>query len=115
MKLAFKRYGFGYSEKEVEITLKIATFEAMGEALNMEFGGLGNYAKTNPFDFRSELLYQGYIIACKDRYKKPKYDRAKAILWNDHLSKAAQDELSVKITELFGKIEKITGVKKKVK
>jgi hypothetical protein len=115
MKLAFKRkFGFGFSEKDVEITLNIGTLEAVCEALNIAFYQISASLKNNDFDFLSELLFQGYITACKNKYQKPKYNPLHSIIWREYLSVESQKELQQKITVLFGDIEKTTGVKKKV-
>jgi len=115
MKLAFKNFSFGFSVKEVEITLKIATLEALCKDLNIEFWQIGEQVKKNDFDFRLELLWQGYITACKDRYEKPKYGKEKAVIWNEYLSKEALKEFTKKTNNLYGDISKMSGVKKKVK
>jgi hypothetical protein len=115
MRLAFKNYGFGFSEKEIEITLNLGTLEAVCKSLGIEFWQISDEIKKNNFDFTVELLYQGYITACKDRYKKPKYGYEKAIIWNENLSKSAQKEFLDKMTALFGEITKMAGSKKKAK
>ena len=113
MKLAFKNRLFGYSEKEVDITLKIATLESLCDDNNLEFHDLGDTKKISEFDFMSELLYHGYLIACKDKFQKPKYTKTQAILWNENLSQTARIELRLMMTELTGKSNKMAGVKKK--
>lgn len=117
MKLAFKnKYSFGFSEKEVEITLNIGTLENVCKALNIEFYQIGDAVKKNNFDFTVELLYQGYITACKDRYEKPKYTLINAGYWKEYMSQTAGNQLMEKMTGLFGEITKMSGpVKKKVK
>ncbi len=113
MKLAFKRYGFGFYEREVEIILNIGTLEAVCKALEIEFWQIAEEVKKNNFDFTVELLYQGYITACKDRFTKPKHDRVKAIIWHEHMSKEASKEFMDKMTELFGSIAKMGKQDKK--
>jgi hypothetical protein len=113
MKLAFKRLGFGFTEKEVPISLKIGTLEDLCKELEIEFWQIGDVVKKNDFDFMSELLYQGYITACKESYTKPKYDRIKATIWNEHLSKESSKELMELMTALFGQITKMSQVDKK--
>ena len=113
MRLAFKnRFSFGYSLKEVEITLNIATLEALCEDNELEFYDIGNDKKITPYDFMTELLYHGYITACKNKYKKPGYTKTQAIIWNENLSQTARKELQVKINELVGKTTKLTSKKK---
>lgn len=115
MKLKFKRLRFGFTEKEVEILLNIGTLEAVCRSLEIEFWQIADEIKKNNFDFIVELLYQGYITACKERFRRPKYDRVKATIWYEHMSKESQKEYFQMMTDLFGEITKMSGVKKKVK
>jgi hypothetical protein len=112
MRLAFKRLGFGFKEKEVEIILNLGTLEAVCKALGIEFWQITDELKKNAIDFTVELLYQGYITACKERFRKPRYDKTKAIIWHEYMSQSTQKEFSEMITVLFGEITKAT-VKKK--
>jgi hypothetical protein len=112
MKLAFRNKFFGYSEKDVPVTLNIGTIEAVCKALEIEFWQIPERAKNTKSEFTIELIYQGYITACKDSYKKPKYDYAKAIFWYEMMSKEAEKEFTNKMTELFGEISKMSGKKK---
>ena len=130
MKLAFKNWGFGFTEKEIPISLKIGTLEDLCKELKIEFWQIGTVIKESDFDFMSELLYQGYLTAYKERLSDlrfsrlgliiyillhPKYDRVKAILWNEHISKESQKELLLLMTALFGEITKMTTKKGKKK
>ena len=114
MRLAFKNFSFGYTLKEVPITLKIGTLEDTCNTLGIEFWQMGDYLKKENIDFITELLYQGYVTACKESFKKPKYSRIKAIIWYEHMTKEAQKEFMGLMTDLFGKLQK-SGDKKKVK
>ena len=114
MKLAFKNWSIGYSEKDVPITLKIGTLEDVGKSFNLEFWEIGEVMRTESFDFMVELLYQGYLTSCKESFKKPKYTRINAIIWQEHLSVKSQKELYTMLQELLGRLKK-TEVKKKVK
>ena len=118
MKLAFKNWSIGFTEKEVKVTFNLGTLESVCKALNIEFWQISDEVKKNNFEFTVELLYQGYITACKDSYQKPKYNRLNACIWNENMSKGATKELMQKMTDLFGEITKMSGkqsVKKKVK
>ena len=115
MKLVFKRrFGLGYVEREVPVTLNLGTLEAVCKALKIEFWQIGEAIKKNDFDFIVELLYQGYISACKDRYQRPKHGHEKAVIWKEYMSQSALKEFTEMMTILFGEITK-TGkeVKKK--
>jgi hypothetical protein len=112
MRLSFKNWGFGYSEREVPITLKIGTLEDVGKSFDIEFWQIGEVMKKESFDFMVELLYQGYLTACKESFKKPKYTRLNAIIWQEHLSVKSQNELYALLQELLGRLKK-TNIKKK--
>ena len=115
MRLAFRNWSFGFKLKEVPVTFNIGTIESVCKGLGLEFWQLNDFMKKNNYDFTVELLYQGYITACKDSYKKPKYTRSHAIVWHENMSKLAQDEFLEMMKLLFGDIEKMAGTKKKVK
>jgi predicted nucleic acid-binding OB-fold protein len=113
MKLAFKKFGIGFTEKDVPILLNIGTLEAVCNELGIEFWQITDSIKSNNIDFTIELLWQGYLTACKEKFKKPKYKKIQACIWYEHLSQSAQKEFTEIMTDLFGKISK-TYVKKKV-
>jgi hypothetical protein len=113
MKLAFRNKFFGYTEKEVDITLNLGTFEAVCKAMGLVFKDIEKEIKNDSFII--ELLYQGYITNCKDRYHKPEWARDHAKLWQENMSKAAQKEFMEKVTVFFGDIKAMAGDKKKVK
>ena len=103
MKLAFYKRFRGMTFKEVPVTLKIGTLEDTCEYMGLEFWQAGEASKSGN-DFVSELLYQGYLTACKESFKKPKYDRIKSIIWYENMSQTAQKEFTEMISGLYGKI-----------
>ena len=112
MRLAFKNWGIGYSEKDVPIVLKIGTLEDVCKAFGIEFWQISEKIKEEGFDFSIELLWQGYLTACKESFKKPRYKKIQAIIWYEHLSQSAQKEFSALASDLFGKVTE-TSTKKK--
>lgn len=112
MKLAFKRI-FGYIEKEVPIQFNISTLISVSKALGIDFNEIVETAKNKPDEFMTELLWQGYITSCKEKYKKPKYTRSYALVWYNHLSKEAYKELNELILILFGEMPQKGKYKKK--
>lgn len=114
MKLTFRKIGGFYKDKDIPITIDLGTLEDTCEGLGIEFHEITETLKNRNYDFSIELLWQGYITACKDAYKKPKFTRSHAIIWNEHLSKEASQEFVKKMTDLLGKIGKTTTNKKKV-
>jgi len=119
MKLAFRTI-WGYREKEVDILLNIGTLLNVSKGLGIEFFEIADKMKVDNYNFTVEMLYQGYISACVERYKNhkskryPIYTRSHAQLWTEHLSKEATKEFIDKMTELFGELSKTTVNKKKV-
>jgi len=114
MKLAFKRIGgFGFYEKEIPVTLSLGVLEAVAKSFKVEFYQLIDVMTNNNQDFVVELLFQGYIMACKDRYKRPKYTRNYAIVWSEYMSKSSTNELLQMMEKLFGEITKATVKSKK--
>jgi hypothetical protein len=119
MKLAFKRRFFGYTEREVPIMLNIGTLEQTCNALEIEFHQIGTALKNTEYDFLVELLYQGYITASCEAFKKGKskklYGREKASIWYEHMSQSALTEFRQMMADLMGKLKVRTTNKKKVK
>jgi hypothetical protein len=114
MKLVFKRrFGLGYVERDTPITLNLGTLEAVCKSFNIEFWQMAETFKKNDFDFIVEILYQGYISACKDRYKRPKYKLSDAATWKEYMSQSAQKEFADLMTDLFGNLTKAAPDKKK--
>jgi len=99
-------------EREIEITLIIATLEALTKDMGIELYQISERIKKESHIFMIELLYHGYIIACKDRYEKPKYNKTNAIFWYEKMNKESQSELLEKINLLSGDIERMSGKKK---
>ena len=114
MRLAFKnKYSFGYSLKEVEIVVNMAAIELACEQLKINFWQMSDYAKKQPFDYMTELLYASYVTACRNRFKKPEHGKEKAIIWNENMSITAKNEFSEKINVfVFGMVN--PDLKKKV-
>ncbi len=120
MKLFFKRpFGFGFIERDVPVEFKIGTLEDTCLALDIDFWKIKDFVKKNEFDFMSEFLYQGYLMAMfeilkRDRKAKIKYSRVNAIIWYEHMSGESRKELNAKITALSSGIMKLTDKKKVV-
>lgn len=117
MRLTFKRrFGFGFTERDVPITLNLGTLDAVCKALNIiGFRQISDIVKKNNFDFTVELLYQGYLTACKEKFRKPKYDREKAVLWYEHMSHSSQKEFMEMMAILFDDITKTAEFKTGIK
>jgi len=117
MKLAFKRrFGLGYHFKEVEIMLNFSVLEAVARDFKVDFWQLSEVMKgqEREYDMTLSMLYNGYLAACKERYKKPKYTLHHAVVWRENMSVTALKEFNQMIIELCGQLKGAT-VKKKVK
>ena len=113
MKVAFNTL-WGYKEKEIEVTINIGTLEAASKGLGIEFFQVSKSMQDDIRNFSIEILWQGYITACKNRYKKPKYTRSHAMIWYEKMSKEATKEFVDKMTGLFGELTKASVSKKKI-
>jgi len=113
MKLAFKnRFSFGYREKDVPILMNFGTLEAVANMLGIEFHELSetNLSEKGA-DFFIALLWQGYITACKESYKKPKYKFFHAVIWYEYINQKSQKQLVEMMQNFIGKY-KVTDKKK---
>jgi len=94
-------------EKEVEVTFKFATLEvATLDVLGCDLWGVTDYPAER---VNVAILYAAYITACKDKYKKPKYNEVDAAFWVQHMSKESELAFYKSITELLGKYKKQEG------
>ena len=122
MRLAFKNWGAGYSYKEVPIKINIGTIEDVGKSFEVEFWKVWEIAKSNAYDFKVELLYQGYLTAHCEAHKRkeikgfPKYTRTNACIWADpeHLTSKSEKELYEMLQQMIAGLKKVE-IKKKVK
>jgi hypothetical protein len=114
MRLSFKRLGFGFVEREVPVLLKMGTLEDFCDAFEIDFWQIQDL-KLTEFDFNVELIWQGYLTACRQTYKKPKYDKVKASIWIEHMSQTSKVEWIKMISELMGRIKETTVKKKEAK
>lgn len=110
LKVPFKTWRL-LTEKDVDFVFKIATLEcATNEVLKC---GLQDIGKQNPYDLNTAILYAGYIIACKDKYKRPKYKLEHAIFWMQHMSTESRTCFTGACLELLGEMKSVKGEKKK--
>lgn len=106
MKLAFKnRFSFGYFEREVPIMINMGTLEAAGKQVGVEFWEIPEKVKDKSYDFILAILYQGYLTACKESFKKPKYNFSHAVVWYEYISQKSQVEFTGMMQEFIGKIK----------
>jgi hypothetical protein len=103
LRMPFKK-GFIFREKEVPFLFKIMTLEMTCDDLGVEFGGL--FSRPNAEEEVYEaLIWNGYLAACKEMYKKPKYSKIQSIFWADHLSVDTRKKLVEEVRKLLGTIK----------
>jgi hypothetical protein len=109
LRMPFKR-GIIFREKEVPFLFKIMTLEMTCDLLGVDWGDI--FSKQNSeSDIYSSLIYCGYLAACKELYKKPKYTEIQAIFWSEYMSAGTRKEVLAEITKLLGYIKEV-GEKK---
>jgi hypothetical protein len=100
LRMPFK-YGIIFREKEVPFLFKIMTLEMTCDLLGVDWGDI--FSKVNSeSDIYSSLIYCGYLAACKETYKKPKYSETQAIFWSEYMSAATRKDLLAEVTKLLG-------------
>jgi hypothetical protein len=52
------------------------------------------------------MVWCGYLAACKELYRKPKYKEAQAIKWNEFMPKATRDKLMVDVAIMLASLTK---------
>jgi hypothetical protein len=67
LSVPFKRGPFSF-EKKVEFLFNIGTIEAACDRLGIDFWQI---AEHDSYDFTLAILYEGYVSACKSKFKKP--------------------------------------------
>lgn len=112
MKLAFKnKKGDSYFFADVPITLKIGTLEDMRLELKIEFYEIGELAIKDLAFLMTNLLYFGYITACKESFIKPVHSKDNATIWFENISQQSYNELANKIQILMGEMANVNKKK----
>jgi len=113
LKVPFSHLKILSIEKELDFEFKIATLEcATMDVLKCDLWEIG---KQNPYDLNIAILYAGYVIACKDKFKRPKHTFEQAIYWFQHMSSDSHKEFLSACTELMGQLQKGNGKEEKKK
>jgi len=108
------RFGGLIREKEVPFLFKIMTLEMVCEHLGVDIGDLDG-KKVSNYDLSLSIVWNGYLAACKEMYKKPKYKFTHAVVWHEYMSQEARDQYIKEIQELTGKVTDQTKKSKVVK
>jgi len=113
LKMPFRFAGL-IREKEVPFLFKIMTLEMVCEQLGIDIGELDEKSKVSNYDLSLSIVWNGYLAACKEIYKKPRYKFSHAVVWHEYMSQEARDQYIKEIQELTGKMTEKAG-KTKVK
>lgn len=101
--------------KGSSIDFKIGTLEDIHTSEGLEFQQIIDMIKKDTTRFMVLMLYHGYITACKESYKKPRYSEVHAAYWYENLSQKARKEFGEKMVILTGEVSQMTGKKKEQK
>lgn len=114
LKLPFKK-AFYYTEKPIEIILRIGSLEDLCDELGLKFWQVKDYMQKNDIDFSVNLLWHGYLTACEKRGIRKKYNKKHAAMWYEYMTVSEKQKFVSEIKVLFGKIiESYSPDKKKV-
>jgi len=111
LKMPFRFAGL-ILEKEVPFLFKIMTLEMVCEHLGVDIGELDEKSKVSNYDLSLSIVWNGYLAACKEMYKKPKYKFSHVKLWYDYMS---QETREIYIKEMQGLVGKMADQTKKSK
>jgi hypothetical protein len=109
LKVPMKR-GLFYREVELDFVFNIGTIEAACDRLKIEFWQMGEH---DSYDFTLAILLEGYLSACKEKYKRPKYGIGHAAYWMEHMSRGEAVKFATCMQDLMGKLKEGVGQKKK--
>lgn len=99
------RTGFIFREKEVPFLFKIMTLEMVCDYLGIEFGEV-NLKGISEEDISRSFIWNAYLAACKESYKKPRYKESHARTWVEYMSKESREKYLKEMQSLLGKHDK---------
>jgi len=114
LKMPFRFAGL-IREKEVPFLFKIMTLEMVCEQLGIDIDELDEKSKVSNYDLSLSIVWNGYLAACKEIYKKPRYKFSHAVIWHEYMSQETRDLYIREIQELTGKVTEKKGKSKAVK
>lgn len=115
LNLPFKKW-FYFTEKPIDIRLDLGVLEDTCKVFSIDFWQIDS-ARINEFDFSVELLYQGYLDGCKEKFKRPVYNKIHAGIWYEYMSVKEKEKYAGMMRDLIGSVVKAYKPvsKKKVK
>ena len=103
IKMPFKR-GFIFREKEVPFLFRIMTLEMVCDYLKVDFGEI--FSGNSEEDVSRAFVWNAYLAACKEMYKKPKYTIHHAFSWIEYMNKESREAYLKEMQNLLGKLDK---------
>ena len=109
LKVPFIKYFIGLElikRREVEFIVGLGALEMACRAFNKKLYEMGEFTQDsgNNYDFLVVLLHSSYIVACQQRYKRPKYTERQARIWLENMGDAERMVYTDAIKELTGSI-----------
>jgi len=98
------RRGHWVIEKEVPFLFKIMTLEMIADYLKIPMEDLFKEENLRSEKMPLALVWCGYLAACKESYRKPKYKEIEAVKWNEYMPKGSRDLLTKAMGELLGNL-----------
>jgi len=107
LKVPFIKYFIGLElikRREVEFIVGLGALEMTCKAFNKKLYEMGEFTQdqSNNYDFLVVLLNSSYVIACQQRYKRPKYDEKQARIWLENMGDAERLIYTEAIKDLTG-------------
>lgn len=100
LRLPFRKMGLTV-ERDVDFLFNIASLESACERLGIEFYQMSEVPQQ---DFILAVLFEGYLTACRYKYKKPKYNFAHAVYWMEYMNRTEMAAFTKYMQDLMGKI-----------
>lgn len=100
------RTGRWVIERDVPFLFKIMTLELIAEDLKLPLEDIFKENVIKSEDMTLAIVWCGYLAACKELYKKPKYKRSNAERWNEFMPKSTRDKMMVDVGILLASLTK---------
>jgi hypothetical protein len=101
VKMPFRR-GHWITEKNIPFLFKIMTLEMVADYLKIPMEDLLKEEHATKENMPLAMIWCGYLAACKELYKKPKYKESDAVKWNDFMLKPSREAIMKDISLLLG-------------
>jgi len=103
LRMPFKK-GFIFREKEVPFLFKIMTLEIVADYLKIPLDELFEHELISSDKMPQAFVWAGYLAACKEMYKKPKYKEEDSAKWNEFMPKSSRDKITAELALLLGSL-----------